>query len=84
MTRELPRVEVQPVVRHLNLVAVDDLLLEDAIAVAEAVTPSWVVERGKTVEEASSQATQATVTQSSVMLLLDDVLDTETELIQTS
>jgi hypothetical protein len=80
MSRELPRVEVQPVVRDLDLVAVDDLLLEDAVAVAQAVAPSGEVQRGQGVQETRSQATEAAVAQRGVVLLLDDILDPETEI----
>ena len=83
VTRELPRVEFQPIVGHLNLVAVNDLLLENTVAVAKTVAPGGVVERRKTVEEAGSQATKAAVAQSGIVLLLDDVLNAEAKLGQT-
>lgn len=77
VARELPGVEVEPVVWHLDLVAVDDLLLEDTVAVPEAVTPGRVVEGSQTVEEAGSETTETTVSESSIVLLLDDILDSE-------
>ena len=46
MALELPWVEVQPVVGNFDLVSVDNLLLKDTVAVAQAVTPGRVVERG--------------------------------------
>lgn len=30
---ELPRIEVKPVIRHLDLVSIDQLLLEDTISI---------------------------------------------------
>jgi hypothetical protein len=74
---ELPGVEVQPVVRHLDLIPINDFLLEDAIAVAKAVTPSRVVQTGKAVEEAGSETAKTTITQGGIVFLLDDVFDAE-------
>ena len=51
---EFPGVEVKPVVGHFDLVAVDNLLLEDAVAVPQTVAPGRVIQAGETVEEASS------------------------------
>ena len=79
MSRELPRVEIKPVVRDLDLIAIDDLLLEDTVAVPQAVAPGGVVQRGQGVQETRSQTTKAAVTQRGVVLLLDDILDPETE-----
>lgn len=84
VTRELPGVEVEPVVWHLDLVSVDDLLLEDTVAVPEAVTPGRVVEGSQTVEEAGSETAETTVSESSIVLLFDDILDSEAELGETS
>lgn len=84
MARELPGVKVEPVVGHLDLVTVDDLLLEDTVAVSQAVAPGGEVERSKAIKETSSQASETTVAQSSIMLLSDNVLDAEAELVQTT
>lgn len=81
MAGELPRIEIKPVVRHLHLVTIDDLLLEDTVSVTQTISPSRVVQGRKTVKEASSEPSKTTVTQSSIMLLLNDVLDAETKLI---
>ena len=80
MTGKLPRVKIQPVVWNLNLVSVNDLLLEDAISISKAVTPCGIVQGGKAVKEASSQATQATVSEGSIVLLGDNILDPEAKL----
>ena len=53
----LPRIKVKPVVWDLDLVSVDDLLLEDTVAVTQAVAPGRIVQRGETVEEAGSETT---------------------------
>jgi hypothetical protein len=82
MSGELPRVEVQPVVRHLDLVAVDYLLLEDAVSVPQTIAPGGEVQRGHGVQEAGGQAAEATVSKSSVVLLFDDILDAETEFLK--
>lgn len=83
MAGELPGVKVEPVVWNLDLVAVDNLLLEDTVAVAQAVAPSGVVERGQTVEEAGSEATETAVSEGGIVLLLDEILDAETKAIET-
>jgi hypothetical protein len=81
---KLPGVKVEPVVGHLDLVAVDNLLLEDTVAVAQAVAPCRVVQTGETVEEAGGKPTQTAVAQGRVVLLLNDVLDAEPEVGETS
>lgn len=84
LARELPGVKVKPVVGHLDLVAVDNLLLEDTVPVPQAVAPGGKVEGSKTVEEAGGQSTEATVSEGSVVLLLNDILDAEAEVVKTS
>lgn len=84
VTGKLPGVKVQPVVRNLDLVSVNDLLLEDAISVSQAIAPGGIVEGGQTVEEASSQATQATISEGGVVLLGDDIFDPEAEVRETT
>lgn len=74
---ELPWVEVEPVIWNLDLVAVNDLLLEDTVSVAETVTPSWVIEGSKGVEEAGGETTKTTITESGIVLLVNDILDSE-------
>lgn len=61
MTREFPRVEVEPVVWHLNLVAIDDFLLEDTISISQAVAPGGVVEGSETVKEAGSKPAKTAI-----------------------
>jgi len=84
MSRELPRVEIKPVVGDLNLITINDFLLEDTIPVPQTITPSRIVQRCQTVEEAGSQTAQSAIAQRSVVLLLNNVLDAETEVGKTS
>lgn len=77
MSGELPRVEVQPVVRDLHLIPVDDLLLEDAIPVPQSVAPGGVVQRRQGVQETCRQAAEATIPKRGIMLLLNDILNPE-------
>lgn len=84
MPGKLPGVKVQPVVRHLDLVPVDNLLLEDSVAVPQTVAPGGIVETRETVEEASRQTAETAVAQRSIVLLRDDILDAEAELGETS
>lgn len=67
--RELPRIEVQPVIRNFDLIPVHNLLLEDAVLVPETVAPSWNIESGHAVEEAGGKTTETTIAQSSVSFL---------------
>lgn len=83
VTGELPGVKVQPVVRHFDLVTVNDFLFEDSVSVTKTVTPGGVVETSQAVEEASSKSTQAAIAQTCIVLLGDDVLDSETKLRET-
>jgi hypothetical protein len=77
----LPRVpKGQPVVRELHLVAVHDLLLEDAVVVAEPVAPRRVVQRRQRVHEAGRKTAQAAVPQGGVPLLLDEGLQLKAQL----
>lgn len=80
---KLPRVEVEPVVGNLDLVAVDDLLLEDTVSVTQAVTPRGIVQGGHAVKEAGGKATKAAVAKGSIVFLADDILDAETKLVKT-
>jgi hypothetical protein len=84
VTRELPRVEVQPIVRNFNLVSVNDLLLENTVSVSKTVAPRWEVERGQTVEEASCKSAKTSIAQGSVVLLGDNILNPEAKIGKTS
>ena len=66
---KFPRIEVQPIIRYLYLVSVDDLLLKDTISVTQTVSPGRVVQGGHAIEEARSQPAETAVAESSVMLL---------------
>ncbi|GJC79271.1 hypothetical protein ColLi_02109 [Colletotrichum liriopes] len=84
VARELPGVEVKPVVGNLDLVAVDDLLLEDTVPVSQSVAPGGEVEGSQTVKETSSQPAKTTVSECSIVLLLNNVLNAETEFVEAS
>lgn len=80
---ELPGVEVEPVVWDLDLVSVHNLLLKDTISVAQAVAPSWVVERRHRVEEAGGKTSETTVAERGVVLLGYDIFHAEAEVGET-
>jgi hypothetical protein len=82
VSRELPRVVVQPVIWNFHLIAINNLLLEDSIAVTETVAPSWVVECRHAIQETSRQTSKATVAQRGVMFLGNDILNTEAKIVQ--
>lgn len=80
---ELPGVEIEPVVGHFDLVAVDDLLLEDTIPVSQTIAPGGVVERGKTVQETGSQTSKTAVTESGIALDANDIFHAEAKVGET-
>jgi hypothetical protein len=84
VSRELPGVKVKPVIRYLDLVPVYNFLLENSISIPKTVTPGRVVEGGQTVEETSSKSAKTTVAQCSIVLLSNDILNSEAEVSKTS
>ncbi len=65
--------EVLPVVRQLDLLAVDDALAEDAQLVADGIARGGDVQRRHGVEIARGQAAEAAVAEAGVRLALKDV-----------
>jgi len=80
MAGKLPRVEVEPVVGHLDLVALDDFLLEDAVAVSQTVAPGRIVERGEAVKEAGGKTSKTAIAQGGIMLVFNNVLNAEAQI----
>ena len=77
----LPGVAVaQPLVGALDLPAVDDLLLEDAELVADAVADGGNLQRGHRVEEARGEAAQATVAEARLVLASREFGEVESQL----
>jgi hypothetical protein len=76
---ELPRIKIQPVIWYFYLISVHNFLLEDAITIPETITPSGIIYRCETVKEASCKTTEPPISERSVMLLFNDILDTEAE-----
>ena len=74
LTTDFPRIAVgEPLVGGLDLAAVDDLLLKQAVAVAHAVAVAGNALGCHGIQEARGQTTQATVTQGRIgLLVLDD------------
>ena len=80
---ELPGVAVaQPGVRQLGLVAVDDLLLEHAVAVTDAAAMPRQMQRGDRVEETGGQPAEAAAAQSGFRLLLGQIRQVDTQFLQ--
>ena len=65
---------------NANLFAAMYDLLEDAIVVSQTVSVRSQSQRGHRVEEAGREATQATVAQTGISLLLLQLLDVQAEL----
>ena len=74
LTADLPRIAVgEPLVGGLDLAAVDDLLLKQAVAVAHAVAVAGNALGCHGIQEACGQTAQATVAQRRIgLLVLDD------------
>ena len=74
LTADLPGIAVgEPLVGGLDLAAVDDLLLKQAVAVAHAVAVAGNALGCHGIQEACGQTAQATVAQSRIgLLVLDD------------
>ncbi len=80
---QLERVAVrEPVVRHFDLVAVLDLLLEHAVVVADAAAVRRVVQGRERVEEAGGKPSEAAVAERRIRLLVFDRVDVEAELLE--
>lgn len=58
-------------------------LLEDTVLVSERVSPERQLLRGRGVQVTRSQTTEATVSEGRVTFFIDEVLEIETELIDT-
>ena len=81
--RHLPRVAVlQPVVRLLDLAAVDDALAEDAVVVAESVAHSREVQRRHRVDVARGEASEAAVAEPRVRLVVAQVVPVDAVLLE--
>src|SRR5262249_20952263 len=73
--RDLPGIAVaQPRIRNLDLRAVDDPLMEDAVVIAEPVAIAGVPERRQRIEEARGEAPEAAIAESSIPFRLSKVL----------
>ncbi|MNE78779.1 hypothetical protein D3C80_1752140 [compost metagenome] len=83
MAWEFPRVTVfQPIIRRLHLLAIDDVLFEHAIFVADTVTPARQRQRGQRIQEAGSQPTQTAIAQARIVLFLKQFTQVQTHLIE--
>ena len=76
------RAEPQPAVRGLDLVAVDDLLVEQAEVIADAVAVGRNLHGGDGIHEAGGQPAEAAVAQGRVFLALLQGLQVVAELLQ--
>ena len=72
----------QPVIRHLMLVSVHDLLFEHTIVVMDTCTIGRIAKGGQRIQEAGSQSTQTTVTKSRIRLFILNGIDVVTQFIQ--
>ena len=74
--------EVLPVVRQLDLLAVDDALTENAELIADGIARGGDVERRHRVEIARGQAAEAAVAETRVGLAFKDVRCAEAQLVE--
>ena len=72
----------EPVVRHLLLIAVYDLLLEHTVMITDAAAVGGIVESRQRIQEACCQSAQTAVAQSRVGLLVLNGVDLEAQLLE--
>jgi hypothetical protein len=81
MARQLPGIAVlQPSIPVLDLLTAVDVLLEDAVFVANAVADSRQVERRQRIHEAGRQATEAAIAEARVALTFQHLVELEAAL----
>ena len=79
--RDLPGIaEAQPLVGLLHLPAVDDLLLEDAELVADAVADRRDLQRRQRIEEAGGEAAEAAVAEAGLVFVREQLVEVEADL----
>ena len=79
----LPRKSVaQPVVRDLDLVAADDLLLEEPVLIADAASVSREAMRRERVDEAGGETTETAVSKPRVRFCLVGVTELEVKILK--
>ena len=82
-TLHLPRIAVlQPRIRLLDLTAVDDLLAENAVVIAETVAHAREVQRRHRVEIAGRETSEATVAEARVRLEVTKVVPVDAEVLE--
>ena len=72
----------QPVIRHFDLKAVLNLLLEHTVAITDPAAVSCVSECGEGIHKAGSQSSQTTVAECRIRLLIFDHIEIQADLIQ--
>ncbi len=79
--RDFPRIaEAQPLVRLLHLPAVDDLLLEDAELVADAVADRRNLERRERIEETRGETAEAAVAEAGLVFAGEQLIEVQADL----
>src|SRR5262245_50612661 len=80
--RDLPRIaEAKPLVRHLHLPAIVDLLVEDPEFVADAVADRRDLERRERIKVAGREPPEAAVAEPRLFFLVEEFVEIETELL---
>ena len=72
--------ETEPLVGGFHLPAVANLLIEDAVLVANAIADGGNVERGEGIHEAGGETAESAVAQARLFFLLDERLEIEAQL----
>jgi len=82
-TLQFKRIDIlQPVVRHFDLIAVPDLLLEHSVMIADAAAVGFVSESRQRIQEAGSQSSEAAVAQCRIRLLIFQRIDIAVQVFQ--
>ena len=81
--RNLPGIAVgQPLIRHLDLLAVNDALTEQTVLVADGAAHGRQIQGGERIQEASGKTAQTAVAQSRFRLLVQHAAQGQTQLIE--
>src|SRR5262249_31665545 len=72
--------ESQPFVGLFDLPAVDDLLMEDAELIADAVADRWDLECRERIEEARGESTEAAVAEAGLVFVAQELVEVEADL----
>ena len=77
---DLPGIaQLQPLVRLLHLVAIDDSLVEDAEVIPQAIPDGGQIQRCHGVQKTGSQSAQASVSQTGIHFMVPQLIPIQSQ-----